>query len=79
MEAIAKLLGKHKQLQEQLTHILAFTSTTKCGVVNENDADSILKINPEESFNTMSMELALSGIQNDKNEDVDNNEIKEIT
>lgn len=79
MELLAQIMGTHKELQEGITHMLAFASTTKCGVANLNSQDTILNIDETEGFNTMNVELVLSGIQNDKNEDVDNNEIKEIT
>ena len=81
MEYLAELMGLNKELQENIIHMLAFESAVKCGVVNLNSDETITKNvdNDNIKLHSFDLSLSLSGIQNDKNEDVDNNEIKEIT
>jgi hypothetical protein len=81
MEYLAELMGLNKELQEDIIHMLAFESSVKCGVVNVNSDETITKNidNDNIKLHSFNLSLSLSGIQNDKNESVDNNEIKEIT
>lgn len=81
MEYLAELMGLNKELQEDIIHMLAFESSVKCGAVNVNSDKTITENvdNDNIKLHSFNLSLSLSGIQNDKNESVDNNEIKEIT